>query len=536
MFGIYEGVSIVVGQSSLTPSFTTPTTSGTAPLNVAFTDTTSGTVIAWHWNFGDGYTSTMQHPSHVYKQAGSYTVTLTVSNGNSSQTLVRPSYINVSAAPQSLTLRLNAPATVQVNNIFTVTVRLENATASQDIQGVIVNLKPGNLGMVTAVCNQPDTDQADNLIPYDSTTYPACQSTSSGYIVNRWLTSSQVISGSGSWVGLAFKATQEGCTDILLEQHQLVNSQAKLIPHEVVTTTVCALSNKQVLTGMVNLQSRQAGKYGNAKVNILNAQGTISQTVTDANGYFTFTNVALGDYTVRVRHPLFVMAERKINLIGTPNSLLIRSWAGDVDQSSNSNNCQKTVTLRDWYIIAASILPVNNPAFDINADGATDGRDMVILFNNIGKPNMCTTDAPDNYQRQADSMPTLIVSQAKLTWQSQGNGVMSLNISNVTTESIKSIGIRLEVPSGMTITSVTTHDKFASDDSFLNWYQQEEGNLVYITMATAEEEALETDALILTMETSNGDVQQIKMTDYNIVAIARSSESSNRIYLPLIAR
>ncbi|MBX7095070.1 MAG: PKD domain-containing protein [Flavobacteriales bacterium] len=41
-----------------------------------FTDQTSGVPVAWNWDFGDGSTSTLQHPSHTYAATGIYTVTL----------------------------------------------------------------------------------------------------------------------------------------------------------------------------------------------------------------------------------------------------------------------------------------------------------------------------------------------------------------------------------------------------------------------------------------------------------------------------
>lgn len=36
----------------------------------------------YEWDFGDGTTSTVAHPDHVYKKRGTYTVTLLVNNGN----------------------------------------------------------------------------------------------------------------------------------------------------------------------------------------------------------------------------------------------------------------------------------------------------------------------------------------------------------------------------------------------------------------------------------------------------------------------
>jgi len=42
----------------------------------------NGTVVAWHWDFGDGHTSTDREPVHVYAAPGRYTVTLTVTDND----------------------------------------------------------------------------------------------------------------------------------------------------------------------------------------------------------------------------------------------------------------------------------------------------------------------------------------------------------------------------------------------------------------------------------------------------------------------
>jgi PKD repeat protein len=70
----------VIGSKKPTASFTTNVTDGIVPLNVQFTDKSTQTPISWAWNFGDGTTSTEQNPTHIYQQAGNYTITLTVSN------------------------------------------------------------------------------------------------------------------------------------------------------------------------------------------------------------------------------------------------------------------------------------------------------------------------------------------------------------------------------------------------------------------------------------------------------------------------
>jgi PKD repeat protein len=59
---------------------------------VNFVDTSTGSPTSWAWTFGDGGTSTLQNPAHTYAGAGSYVVSLTVSNAlgstQSNQTVV----------------------------------------------------------------------------------------------------------------------------------------------------------------------------------------------------------------------------------------------------------------------------------------------------------------------------------------------------------------------------------------------------------------------------------------------------------------
>ena len=82
------------------PSFTSNVTAGTPPTIVQFTDTSANTPTSWAWTFGDGGTSTLKNPSHQYTTAGTYSVTLKVSNAGGSNTLTRTNYISVtSVAP-----------------------------------------------------------------------------------------------------------------------------------------------------------------------------------------------------------------------------------------------------------------------------------------------------------------------------------------------------------------------------------------------------------------------------------------------------
>jgi PKD repeat protein len=45
---------------------------------VFFKDESRGKITNWHWDFGDGTTSTEQNPMHQYKDAGKYIVILDI--------------------------------------------------------------------------------------------------------------------------------------------------------------------------------------------------------------------------------------------------------------------------------------------------------------------------------------------------------------------------------------------------------------------------------------------------------------------------
>ena len=77
-------------------NFIADNTSGVAPLTANFSDTSTGDITDWLWNFGDGETSIEENPVHTYDNTGTYTVSLTVSSPGGSDSEVKADYITVS--------------------------------------------------------------------------------------------------------------------------------------------------------------------------------------------------------------------------------------------------------------------------------------------------------------------------------------------------------------------------------------------------------------------------------------------------------
>ena len=90
-------------EGGTTPSanFSANPTSGNTPLSVNFTDESTGTITSWNWDFGDGASSSIQNPSHIYTNEGKYSVGLTVSGPYGSDSETKTDYISIQAMPFS---------------------------------------------------------------------------------------------------------------------------------------------------------------------------------------------------------------------------------------------------------------------------------------------------------------------------------------------------------------------------------------------------------------------------------------------------
>ncbi len=89
-------------------AFTGSPTSGTIPLEVSFTDQSTGGATSWTWNFGDGSPLVyVQNPVHTYTSAGYYTVTLTATNAYGSDDEVKPNYIYASEQSGGSTMHVH---------------------------------------------------------------------------------------------------------------------------------------------------------------------------------------------------------------------------------------------------------------------------------------------------------------------------------------------------------------------------------------------------------------------------------------------
>jgi PKD repeat protein len=103
-----------------TASFTFAPAAPAVGQAVAFTDTCTGSPTSWAWNVGDGGTSATRNPSHAYAKAGTFTVSLKVSNAGGSATVSRAVTVTQAASiPFDGSIVLGSPTTTAIKaNVF----------------------------------------------------------------------------------------------------------------------------------------------------------------------------------------------------------------------------------------------------------------------------------------------------------------------------------------------------------------------------------------------------------------------------------
>lgn len=94
--GIYR-VALNGVPPSLTAEFSTSATTVAIGQSVQFTDTSTGGCTSWSWDFDNNGSvdSTLQNPQYTYPDLGTYTVSLTVSNGGQNNTVTKYDFITV---------------------------------------------------------------------------------------------------------------------------------------------------------------------------------------------------------------------------------------------------------------------------------------------------------------------------------------------------------------------------------------------------------------------------------------------------------
>jgi len=109
----------VVVKPSLIPKFGFQITGPCLPSEVKFRDSSlvcGVTIQQWQWDFGDGQTSTQQHPTHIYTQNAEYIVKLTITD-NTGNSITKSKRLLIQSS--SATLNLGKDTTICFGDYLT---------------------------------------------------------------------------------------------------------------------------------------------------------------------------------------------------------------------------------------------------------------------------------------------------------------------------------------------------------------------------------------------------------------------------------
>lgn len=98
------------GTASLTASATASPTTGQAPLTVQFIGEATGGILpySYSWNFGDGQSSSLQNPYHIFYSVGTYDVVLEVTDNRSASDTASLSIIVTSPGDNDYVLSISS--------------------------------------------------------------------------------------------------------------------------------------------------------------------------------------------------------------------------------------------------------------------------------------------------------------------------------------------------------------------------------------------------------------------------------------------
>jgi PKD repeat protein/spore coat protein CotH len=139
---VAEERALILVDGPITVDFSGNVTGGDAPLSVAFTNLSTGASIqGYRWEFGDGATSDLRHPMHVYAAPGEYTVVLTVFGYGVTQRLEKSGYV-----------RAFAPAVADFaadtrTGDAPLTVRFTNLSQGESLTGFLWNFGDGGMSL-----------------------------------------------------------------------------------------------------------------------------------------------------------------------------------------------------------------------------------------------------------------------------------------------------------------------------------------------------------------------------------------------------
>ena len=365
-----EEIKITVNPEPIVASFTADPTSGIAPLDVQFTDTSSGTPTSWKWDFDDGDSSTNQNTSHTFATNGTYVVNLTVyKDGVDSNTSSRTIIVNP------------APTTTNISSVV-----------------LITGVTPPVYGAIPVSTASSDTEGISNVTV-------SWNSNPTKFAAETQYTATIVVNAASEYVFNITKPTVslDGLT--MSESNVMRNSDTQLtitytFPKTAAKVNPSALLSLKVSPGTVPLTVKFSYKLSNFDNCTLIYGDGASSHLTSSSGDITHTYTTAGSYTAsliakNVNGTTYDNKSITVNKIGLNAVFTASAGSGTAPlevRFTDTSAGSPTTWLWDFGGLGSSTM--QNPSFTfttagnyivklivIDSSGATDTYSKVITVN-----------------------------------------------------------------------------------------------------------------------------------------------------------
>jgi len=373
---------------------------------IHFNDLSTGNPVSWAWDFGDGTSSTLQNPSHLYSSNGNFTVALTITTANCTNTSSQIITVGNSTTCQSAftyTISTSNTLTVQFNDVSTgnpsswlwnfgdgITSTLQNPNHTYATNGTYTV----SLAITTTNC----TSTSNQTISVGSSS--ACQSAftfnsnpANGLII-QFTDASTGSPTSWAWdFGDGTTSTQQnpshtytaGTYNVTL---LIFGTNCQSSSTQSITVSSGSGSNFSV-SGTVTAGNNNLD-YGIVKL-YQTSGSLVASAPVGSNGAYTFSNIAQGSYLLYA----IPASNSTYNLTYAPtyytSDIL---WTGATTLTVNANQTGKNIAL-------VQIVPMNGTGsisgnLDTGSKTAVSGA-VVNLLNNSTPVSSVITSTNGNY-------------------------------------------------------------------------------------------------------------------------------------------
>ena len=367
--------------TSIFPDFEADNLTSCVGTTINFADLSIGNVNSWEWNFGDGTISTLQNPSHIYSNFGTYNVSLTVNNG---PVEIKNSYITINSNP---------------------TPTITNNTASNELNCSypLISLTANALGCSYEWSNG-STNQTVNITTADTYTVVAtnditgCTAISPAFVITQGPAAPTISINSSS-------------------QTNILNCLEPPITLTAVVTNAGANPNYEWNNGLGSGLSKTISQSGTYEVTLTNGLGcTVSDFIiitADSTApvvSFTYSNTEINcntstNVSITAASTLTVTYLWS-NSLGNNASVTVSNPGIYNVTATAANGCEtieQTINIADNTAPPTSVTITSNNGTELNCSVSlitltANGGDSYVWSNGLGTNQTANIINPDNYK------------------------------------------------------------------------------------------------------------------------------------------